>query len=448
MNNTPSNGYNPVTNYMDVYGNAVSYDPETRQYVSNGAQAASSQTSSAASAASAPAAATSVASAPAYAAPGAFVAPPSMVSSSRIDPLDGTVQTSSARKPFRRLVSLAGFSLVLYIVFDYLVGYLLIYLPYIFNLGKALANTDAGSLWSQGQYLDAYRTVIEYVQSIIPQNTLDNMHMAASMIAAVCASVFPMLILAKKSGFKPFSVFKKGRRYGRGLTIKALCAAFAVAVVWSLIYAFLSSLISGVSDSTMGMDMPESILGIILYCTYVVIFAPFLEEFIFRGVMLKALTPYGTFFAAMVTSLLFGLLHGNLQQAPFAFGVGLVFAYVAIKTGSIRTGILLHFIVNGVSTLVQLISIYCIDSIVTLASALVGLVYIAAVITTVVVLIVDRKRISYIQEPAEWNNIVRPVNAEQPPKKWLNAFTTVGMLLFLAYILFAIAASANFFMPD
>lgn len=78
---------------------------------------------------------------------------------------------------------------------------------------------------------------------------------------------------------------------------------------------------------------------------YVGIVAPIAEEIIYRGFVLKSLTRFGKWFAIVVSSILFGLVHGNIIQTPFAFLVGLVLGYVAIEY-SIWWSIVLHMINN------------------------------------------------------------------------------------------------------
>lgn len=64
---------------------------------------------------------------------------------------------------------------------------------------------------------------------------------------------------------------------------------------------------------------------------YACIAAPISEELLFRGLILRGLMPYGKKFAVFTSALLFGLYHGNLVQSPFAFLVGLIFAYTAAE---------------------------------------------------------------------------------------------------------------------
>jgi membrane protease YdiL (CAAX protease family) len=81
---------------------------------------------------------------------------------------------------------------------------------------------------------------------------------------------------------------------------------------------------------------------------YVVILGPIFEEIIFRGAILRSLQPYGENFAIVLSSLLFGIYHLILFQGIFAFFVGLVLAYCALRF-SIKWSMLLHMLNNGIS---------------------------------------------------------------------------------------------------
>ena len=79
---------------------------------------------------------------------------------------------------------------------------------------------------------------------------------------------------------------------------------------------------------------------------YVVILGPILEEIIFRGAILRSLEQFGQNFAIVVSSLAFGLYHLMLFQGVFAFFIGFVLGYCAIRF-SIKWSMLLHMINNG-----------------------------------------------------------------------------------------------------
>lgn len=72
-----------------------------------------------------------------------------------------------------------------------------------------------------------------------------------------------------------------------------------------------------------------------------------IEEYAMRGTVLQPLKKYGPKFAIFATACVFGFMHGNLIQAPFALMVGIVLAYITIKTESIIPAMLIHFANNA-----------------------------------------------------------------------------------------------------
>lgn len=73
--------------------------------------------------------------------------------------------------------------------------------------------------------------------------------------------------------------------------------------------------------------------------------APVIEEIVFRGVVLRGLERYGRGFALLISSVFFGLFHGNIIQSPYAFVVGLVLGYVTLEY-HICWAMLMHMINN------------------------------------------------------------------------------------------------------
>ena len=64
---------------------------------------------------------------------------------------------------------------------------------------------------------------------------------------------------------------------------------------------------------------------------YVGILAPFSEEVMFRGGVMRTLQPMGKRFAILASAILFAVMHGNMIQIPFAFVAGLIFGYVTVE---------------------------------------------------------------------------------------------------------------------
>lgn len=108
---------------------------------------------------------------------------------------------------------------------------------------------------------------------------------------------------------------------------------------------------NGVDLSTESHTLLENLLNIFA----VSIIPPLVEEFLFRGIVLGKLRFFGDAFAMFVSSALFAVMHGNIIQIPFAFIVGLVLAFVTIKTNSILPAMVVHFIVNFRSVMISIL---------------------------------------------------------------------------------------------
>lgn len=92
-------------------------------------------------------------------------------------------------------------------------------------------------------------------------------------------------------------------------------------------------------------------LEIALYVLSVSIIPALAEEFAFRGIILGKLRKHGDAFAIFTSALLFGMMHGNIVQIPFAFLVGLALAFVTVKANSLLPAIIVHFLNNFISVL-------------------------------------------------------------------------------------------------
>lgn len=88
-----------------------------------------------------------------------------------------------------------------------------------------------------------------------------------------------------------------------------------------------------------------TVLNLLLGC----VIAPLSEEYLFRRLLLERLRPYGDRFAILASALCFGLFHGNLNQFFYACAVGVILAYVVLRTGCLRQSILIHALVNFTS---------------------------------------------------------------------------------------------------
>ena len=86
----------------------------------------------------------------------------------------------------------------------------------------------------------------------------------------------------------------------------------------------------------------------------VVLIGPVFEELLFRGAITRELLRrYPTWMAIVVSALLFGVAHLNPVQAVCGFLLGILLAWVYVRTGSLLPGLLIHVVNNGLSASVD-----------------------------------------------------------------------------------------------
>jgi len=91
---------------------------------------------------------------------------------------------------------------------------------------------------------------------------------------------------------------------------------------------------------------------IIFFILEVIIVAPFVEEFMFRGIIARGLNErYSYVFAIFVSAFMFGLVHLNFWQFISAFIAGLFIAWLYLYSKSLILVIFAHGLFNGMDLL-------------------------------------------------------------------------------------------------
>ena len=103
------------------------------------------------------------------------------------------------------------------------------------------------------------------------------------------------------------------------------------------------------SQSASAEDFYTEPVPVLLYFVSVVILPAILEEWIYRGLLLKHLLPIGKTAAIILSALIFGLSHISLSQSMFAFAVGIPLGIAYAETGKIRFGVVIHGLTNLIS---------------------------------------------------------------------------------------------------
>ncbi|WP_129900564.1 CPBP family intramembrane glutamic endopeptidase [Bifidobacterium pseudolongum] len=124
-----------------------------------------------------------------------------------------------------------------------------------------------------------------------------------------------------------------------------LLIALPITYAGNIIGIVLSALLSGgqasnrILDMTGGSDWVVNIVAAVLL-------APIVEEWLFRKQLIGRLRRFGELPAILVSALFFALFHLNLFQFFYAFGLGVLFGYVYMRTSKLRYTVGLHMLIN------------------------------------------------------------------------------------------------------
>lgn len=236
------------------------------------------------------------------------------------------------RKELKKHTTKIGLSMLIYIAASFVIMFLLM-------IVAMLTGTISSS---NSDYISGFPPVFYYLLSG-----------AISLGAAITAS----MVIFGTTHTKIDSVLKFKK-----VSIKKLSALIVV----TLGFVFVCNLILTLLNANLSLfgynnELPDTAIGTnyidyILYFFTVAIIPPLAEEFLFRGAILGSLRKYGDGFAVLISSLFFGLAHGNFVQMPVTFLSGLLMGMLVIYTNSIIPSMILHFLNNAFSVVFDILS--------------------------------------------------------------------------------------------
>lgn len=180
-------------------------------------------------------------------------------------------------------------------------------------------------------------------------------------LASVLSAVVPGLIYLKLSK----------NHISDCLTVKSVKPAMLIALIFmGMGVAMVANEAADIvtkNFSMLGFDYnlemnssSSSVYNNFLYVISTAVTPAFAEEFAFRGILMGTLRKYGDSFAIITSAIMFGAMHGNIIQIPFAFILGLLFGFIDCKANSIIPSIIIHFVNNFYSVIMDIFNTQCI----------------------------------------------------------------------------------------
>ncbi len=234
-------------------------------------------------------------------------------------------------------VAMLGGLLLLYNIFNRILVYVYYYLAYFRYTGS---------------FTPSINTAIRYLQeNDISKSTGFTMTANLFIVAVSAILIFltaqPIMDIRLTDMLKPYKGFAKD---GAMWTPLSITFNILIGIIAGMITTILNE--GGISVPTPDFTIKTpSKYAIVIQLVYVCLIGPFVEELIYRGLIIKLLSPYGKLISAFMSALIFGLMHGNISQAMSAFGGGLIYALITVRYNSIAPTIVMHILNNSIASI-------------------------------------------------------------------------------------------------
>jgi len=252
-----------------------------------------------------------------------------------------------------------------------------------------------------------------------------------TIMSAVCNYILPLPIIL-------FLMKKIETRHmeSHGISVLTFLKYFAITLtlMWAgnLIGLILTSLLGGLTQTTIANPVENLInsTDVWLNLLLISIIGPIFEEYFFRKLLVDRTIRYGARISIILSAVIFGFFHGNLNQFFYAFLMGGFLAYVYIKTGTILYPILLHICANLMGSVV---SLFVGKSAMAIAAGNVAIGDLAVVLiyTAVILLCILIGLISLTSyKKSKFNGLKTEISLTHPLKTMLLNY---GMILFMVF---------------
>lgn len=181
---------------------------------------------------------------------------------------------------------------------------------------------------------------------------------ADNMNIALAVTMIPLYVIGYPLTFlimkKKDAVRLEKHKMGIGQFILAFMIAYGLMIVGNIIGLVLTAGIGLLK----GEPVNNALLTVVtegnvwISAIYTVLLAPVFEEILFRKLICDRMVQYGQRTAILISGLMFGLFHMNFNQFFYAALLGGFFAFIYVKTGSLKYTIGLHMAVNFLGSVV------------------------------------------------------------------------------------------------
>jgi sodium transport system permease protein len=176
-----------------------------------------------------------------------------------------------------------------------------------------------------------------------------------TLVVQVLGILLPAVLIVAVLRLSPRATFSLRLPSPAVLAPAALIGLTAWVVSYGLVVRLLPAPESYEQATEKALKALNAELGLAGMLLLIAVLPAIGEELAFRGVMLRGLSRLGPAWAIALSSLLFGLAHGDMYRLAPATLMGVLNAWVVWRTGSIFPAMTIHFLNNGAAVLLAVL---------------------------------------------------------------------------------------------
>ena len=196
-----------------------------------------------------------------------------------------------------------------------------------------------------------YLIISFFILPLLPDKIIQNENIL--IIISQCMIIVPSVI---------YIIFTKGKSI-KNINTKlfnplVILLLFAFTISITPVISYISSITMLFSENYVAAQLTDTVKNPLWYSLLLMALLPaMVEEVAFRGLIYNGYKKSGDIKGAIIYgSLLFGLFHMNINQCCYAFFMAIMFTFLYEATDSLYATIIVHFMFNGMSTVIQYIS--------------------------------------------------------------------------------------------
>ncbi|MBR1739319.1 MAG: CPBP family intramembrane metalloprotease [Ruminococcus sp.] len=207
-------------------------------------------------------------------------------------------------------------------------------------------------IYYTGAFDPDYGKVIDYLRdnhysTVTSTAFIMSLNIAVTLSSLIITFAFIKVIKLRLDGY--FAPSREGIKQGLIWAPACFVANMVISLIINIFTTYLGDQGISIPDADFSIKSPST-AAVLMQLAYVILVGPIIEETIYRGFILGALSRYGSGTAILVSSLAFGLMHGNISQAASAFATGALYAAIAIRCGSVFPTIVIHMVNNIIAS--------------------------------------------------------------------------------------------------